>query len=66
MTSKLLDAGAALAALETPAALVDLDKLERNIARMAAYAAAHRLALRPHIKTHKATTVAAAQLAAGA
>jgi D-serine deaminase-like pyridoxal phosphate-dependent protein len=62
----VLAPGARLAALETPAAVVDLDRLERNIAGMAAYAAEHRLALRPHIKTHKATTVAAAQLARGA
>jgi D-serine deaminase-like pyridoxal phosphate-dependent protein len=58
--------GSAFSALETPAPLVDMDRLERNISRMAAYAAEHRLALRPHIKTHKATTVAAAQLANGA
>lgn len=58
--------GAELDALETPAALVDLDRLERNIAGMAKYAAGHGLALRPHIKTHKATSVAAAQLAQGA
>lgn len=66
MSTSVLDAGAPLAALETPAALVDLDRLERNIARMGAYASEHRLALRPHIKTHKSTTVAAAQLAHGA
>ena len=65
-TSRDLAPGAALGALETPAALVDLDRLDRNIGRMAAYAAEHRLALRPHIKTHKATTIAAAQLARGA
>ena len=45
---------------------MDLDRLERNIASMAAYAAEHHLALRPHIKTHKSTRVAAAQLAKGA
>ncbi|HVT40850.1 MAG TPA: alanine racemase [Gemmatimonadaceae bacterium] len=58
--------GAPFSSLETPASLVDLDRLARNISRMAAYSAEHRLALRPHIKTHKATTVAAAQLANGA
>ncbi len=52
--------------LETPAALVDLDRLEHNIARMAAYAKEHSLALRPHIKTHKSMSVAASQLSAGA
>lgn len=58
--------GTALGALETPAALVDLDRLERNIASMGAYAAMHGIALRPHIKTHKAASVGAAQLASGA
>ncbi|MCX5765739.1 MAG: alanine racemase [Gemmatimonadetes bacterium] len=58
--------GSSFAALETPAALVDLDRFERNVSSMAAYAAQHRLALRPHIKTHKSTTVGAAQIASGA
>ena len=44
--------------LETPIPLVDLDRLDRNIDRMAKYAAAHGLGLRPHIKTHKAVRVA--------
>src|ERR1019366_5479836 len=66
MTSSAIASGSVLLDLETPAALVDLDRLERNIARMATYAAAHSLALRPHIKTHKATTIAASQLARGA
>ncbi len=58
--------GAPIGALETPAAIVDLDRMERNIARMATYASGHGLALRPHIKTHKSTFVAAAQLFHGA
>jgi D-serine deaminase-like pyridoxal phosphate-dependent protein len=66
MTSPSIPAGSALRDLETPAALVDLDRLERNVARMASYAKEHSLALRPHIKTHKATTIAASQLAHGA
>jgi D-serine deaminase-like pyridoxal phosphate-dependent protein len=66
MTAPHIPAGSPLSALETPAALVDLARLDRNIARMAAYAKDHALALRPHIKTHKATTIAAAQLAHGA
>jgi len=55
-----------LAALETPAVLVDLDRLDRNLARAATYAANHGLALRPHVKTHKAPVVASAQLRLGA
>lgn len=55
-----------LAALETPVPLVDLDRLERNIATMGDYARRHGLGLRPHTKTHKALTVARAQVAHGA
>jgi D-serine deaminase-like pyridoxal phosphate-dependent protein len=61
-----MSAGVGLAALETPAAIVDLDRMERNLDAAAAYAAAHGLALRPHVKTHKSPRVASAQLARGA
>jgi D-serine deaminase-like pyridoxal phosphate-dependent protein len=52
--------------LETPAAIVDLDRLERNLDRAAAYATQHGLALRPHVKTHKTAWIAAEQLRRGA
>jgi D-serine deaminase-like pyridoxal phosphate-dependent protein len=52
--------------LDTPALLVDLDALERNIAAMAAHARAAGVALRPHAKTHKSVRVAEMQVAAGA
>jgi D-serine deaminase-like pyridoxal phosphate-dependent protein len=52
--------------LETPAPVVDLDRMERNLDRMAAYASTHELALRPHIKTHKAPWLAAEQVRRGA
>lgn len=52
--------------LETPAPVVDLDRLAANIARAARYAADHQLGLRPHIKTHKSPRLAADQLRAGA
>lgn len=55
-----------IADLETPVPVVDLDRLARNLDRAAAYANAHRLALRPHIKTHKAPRVASEQLKRGA
>jgi D-serine deaminase-like pyridoxal phosphate-dependent protein len=55
-----------LDALETPAIVVDLDRMERNLDAAAAYAAAHGLALRPHVKTHKSPLVAQEQLARGA
>ncbi len=60
------DAPIALDALETPAAVVDLDRMERNLDAAAAYAERHGLALRPHVKTHKSPVVATAQLARGA
>jgi D-serine deaminase-like pyridoxal phosphate-dependent protein len=51
---------------ETPIPLVDLERFERNLTRMAAYSSRHRLALRPHIKTHKSPRVAAEQVRRGA
>ncbi|HYN87045.1 MAG TPA: alanine racemase, partial [Ardenticatenaceae bacterium] len=53
-------------ALDTPLIAVDLDLLERNIAEMAALAASHGVALRPHAKTHKSPHIARLQLEAGA
>ena len=55
-----------LSALETPVPVVDLDRMAHNLDRMAAYAALHGLALRPHVKTHKAPRVAAEQMRLGA
>ena len=52
--------------IETPVPLVDLDRLAVNLDRMAAYAALHQLALRPHVKTHKSSRIAAEQLRLGA
>lgn len=52
--------------LETPALLVDLDILKRNLCRVAEYAKAHDLGLRPHTKTHKSNVIARRQLALGA
>jgi D-serine deaminase-like pyridoxal phosphate-dependent protein len=46
--------------------LVDLDRMERNIASWQAMADRNGVALRPHIKTHKTPEIAARQLAAGA
>src|SRR3954469_400501 len=55
-----------LADLDTPALLVDLPRLRRNIAAMQAQANAAGVALRPHTKTHKSPMIARMQLAAGA
>ena len=52
--------------LPTPAVLVDLDVLERNLARMAERARAAGIRLRPHAKTHKIPEIGRMQLALGA
>jgi 3-hydroxy-D-aspartate aldolase len=52
--------------LNTPVLILDVDALDRNIHRMAALAADHRVALRPHAKTHKSVDIARRQIAAGA
>ena len=52
--------------LETPAVLVDIRRLERNLARMAAAADVAGVALRPHAKTHKCVPIARRQLSGGA
>lgn len=52
--------------LDTPAAVVDLDKLEANINRLQKYLDEHGVANRPHIKTHKIPEIAHMQLEAGA
>ena len=39
--------------LQTPAVLIDLDRVEANLQRAQSYADKHGLKLRPHIKTHK-------------
>jgi 3-hydroxy-D-aspartate aldolase len=54
------------AKMATPALVVDLDVLERNIAAMAAHAKKAGVALRPHAKTHKCASIAKLQIAAGA
>lgn len=39
--------------IDTPAVLIDIDRVEANLRRAQDYADAHSLKLRPHIKTHK-------------
>ena len=50
----------------TPSVVVDLDLVERNIARLQAACQAAGIANRPHIKTHKCPVIARMQLQAGA
>lgn len=52
--------------LETPALIVDLDRMHRNLDRGAEYARSHGIALRPHIKTHKSPLLAREQIERGA
>lgn len=52
--------------IETPAVLVDLDIVERNIARFQEHCTKTGIAARPHIKTHKLPDLARRQVAAGA
>ena len=52
--------------LDTPAILVDLDKLQTNIDAMASMAAEVGIKLRPHTKVHKGTYISELQIAAGA
>src|SRR3954447_9015865 len=52
--------------LETPVPVIDLDRVEHNLAKMQAYCNEHRLSLRPHIKTHKMPAFARRQVELGA
>src|SRR5881398_1434117 len=52
--------------VETPALLLHLDVVERNLAHMAARARQLGVALRPHAKTHKCVELARRQLEHGA
>ncbi|HSP70415.1 MAG TPA: alanine racemase, partial [Bryobacteraceae bacterium] len=52
--------------LPTPALLLDLDKFETNLARMAAHVEKSGKSLRPHAKAHKCVEIAKRQIAAGA
>lgn len=52
--------------LDTPALLIERDRLEANLARMARATAAHGVALRPHAKTHKSVWIARRQRDHGA
>ena len=53
-------------ALDTPALLVDLDRVEANLLQVRQYMHSHGLRWRPHAKTHKVPHLAALQLVAGA
>jgi D-serine deaminase-like pyridoxal phosphate-dependent protein len=52
--------------VDTPAVVVDVDRLEHNLARWQAHCDAVGLANRPHVKTHKSVEIARRQVALGA
>ncbi|MFQ6110635.1 MAG: DSD1 family PLP-dependent enzyme, partial [Nitrospinota bacterium] len=52
--------------IDTPALLLDMDLMERNLKRMADFCRSAGCNLRPHIKTHKAPELARRQVAEGA
>jgi D-serine deaminase-like pyridoxal phosphate-dependent protein len=53
-------------ALDTPALLVDLDVMERNIATIASVCRANGVGWRPHVKGQKTVEIVQKELAAGA
>jgi 3-hydroxy-D-aspartate aldolase len=61
-----LQIGVSKSELETPALCVDLDRLERNLARMEAALGRNGIASRPHNKTHKTPAIAHLQMRHGA
>lgn len=58
--------GRALDEVETPVAVIDLDRLEVNLTDLQSYADAHGIALWPHTKTHKSPELGRRQLELGA
>jgi D-serine deaminase-like pyridoxal phosphate-dependent protein len=66
MRQPLARVGDPVANVATPALVVDLDAMERNLAAMAVFARSHDVRLRPHAKMHKSAALAKAQIAAGA
>jgi D-serine deaminase-like pyridoxal phosphate-dependent protein len=58
--------GQPAAAIDTPALVVDLDAMQRNLSRMADFARKHGIRWRPHAKMHKSSAIAKLQMQAGA
>ena len=52
--------------IDTPALLLDLDAMERNLTKMARFVSAGPTRLRPHYKNHKCPALARRQIDAGA
>jgi D-serine deaminase-like pyridoxal phosphate-dependent protein len=60
------DTTATMDELDTPVAVVDLDRVDRNLERWQAYCDRVGFANRPHIKTHRSAEIARRQVERGA
>ncbi len=58
--------GRPVAAIDTPALVIDLDAMDRNLAAMAEFVRERGLRLRPHAKMHKSAWIAKRQVELGA
>ena len=58
--------GQGVDAIDTPALVVDLDAMDRNIQRMVDFSAKHQIQWRPHAKMHKSAELARLLISAGA
>jgi D-serine deaminase-like pyridoxal phosphate-dependent protein len=58
--------GQPVSAIDTPALVLDLDAMQRNLGRMAEFARKHEVRWRPHAKMHKSVAIARLQMQAGA
>ncbi|MGZ5196030.1 MAG: DSD1 family PLP-dependent enzyme [Ramlibacter sp.] len=58
--------GRGVDAIDTPALVVDLDGMKRNLARMAEFCRKHHVRWRAHAKMHKSAAIAQLQMEAGA
>jgi D-serine deaminase-like pyridoxal phosphate-dependent protein len=58
--------GQPVGAIDTPALVIDLDAMDRNLATMAKFARDSKILLRPHAKMHKSAEIAKLQIKNGA
>jgi D-serine deaminase-like pyridoxal phosphate-dependent protein len=64
--ASIVEPGTALDDIDTPALIVDLDRMASNIEAMARLGREGKIALRPHVKSHKIPELAIRQVEAGA
>ena len=58
--------GQPVSEIDTPALVVDIDAMQRNLSRMAEFARKHDIRWRPHAKMHKSSALAKLAVQAGA